>query len=182
MFYRNTIVALVILLMLASGCSRRRTRQFIVADAPTQSYEAGQWQIDPPSVVAFKDIVDLKSISDTSMFWVSLRAKRLRASEAISGPGLRIDSVCITFADDTSRYWRKPTRVAPYDAPGDDYERKIFDFFGDQGIVIPAAIDTIIVTFEALVAPGGDQETERYPLQIRMVRDEKALRVPLLQE
>jgi len=180
--HKYAIVTLAVLLVLSSGCSRRRTRQFIIVEPPTQGFHAGEWEIEPPSVVAFKDIVKLKRITDTTMFWVSMRAKRLRSAELGAGSDLRIDSVSITFAGDTSQYWRTPTRVAPYDAPGDDYERKLFDFFGDQGIVIPTGIDTIVVAFDAVAVPEGGESAEAFPIRVQMVRDEKSLRMLLLQQ
>lgn len=182
MTYKYAIVSLAVLLVLSSGCSRRRTRQFIITEPPAQGLAAGQWEIDPPSVVAFKDVVDVKHLADTTMFWVSLRARRLRSAETEESPDLLIDSISITFAGDTSRYWRRPTRVAPYEVPGDDYARKIFDFFGDQGIVIPANIDTIMVAFDAVTVSPGGGDSAKYPIQVQMIRDEESLRVPLLRQ
>lgn len=180
--HKSVLMVLALLMVLPGGCSRRRTRQFVVPESPPGVLEAGEWQIDPPTVVAFKDAVNLADIADTTMFWVTMRAKRLNTGSPGSNADLLIDSISISFAGDNTRYWRSPTRVAPYGSPGDDYTRKIFDFFGDQGIVIPAGIDTIVVAFDATVLSDGGEAKESYPFRVELVRDEISRKVPLLRE
>lgn len=182
MFQKIALILLVLLVLLTAGCSKRRTRQFILPDERAEGFRAGEWLIDAPSVIAFRDVINLKEITDTTMFWVSLRAKRPVAGDPDTGPDLLIDSISITFHGDNERYWRHPTRTAPFNKKGDDHIRKLFDFFGDQGIVIPAGIDTITVEFEAVSVFSDNQLREKQPVKILMVRDEQALRVPLLQE
>ena len=164
---------LLVAVLIAVSCSSRRTRQFIAEDPPDNSLQAGQWVIDLPSVIAFKDIVNLDKIADTTMFWVSMRAKKLRG---LSQDDLSIDSIKVSFLPGEEYYWRYPTRMAPYDAKGDKYVRKTFEFFGDQGIVIPIGVDQIFLEFEAVTSDI------KHPFKLKMVRDEKAAKVPLLRQ
>jgi hypothetical protein len=182
MLKQISIVMLLAMLVLATGCSKRRTRQFVVPDVKVEGYKAGDWLISKPAVIAFKDVIDLKDISDTTMFWISMRAKTPRESESDAAPDLVIDSIKVSFIPDGGEYWRKPTRSAPYGTPEDKFARKAFDFFGDQGIVIPAQIDSILVEFDAFALDGQGQIITVAPIAIRMVREEKQLSVPLLQE
>jgi hypothetical protein len=180
----STRVAILLILILLSlvACSKRRTRQFIVPDTKAVGSQAGAWTIAPPSVVAFRDVIDLDDISDTTMFWISFRAKKARTDEAIDQSDLIIDSVRISFRPDGAEFWRSPTRVASYGSDTEAFIRKAFDFFGDQGIVIPAGVDTIIVQFEALTRNEEGSLDGNYPIVVEMVRDESSLRVPLLQQ
>ncbi len=178
---KRLLVLLVLSMILAAGCSKRRTRQFIISDPPTAGFKAGEWTIAPPSVVAFKDVVDLDGIEDTTMFWISLRASRPASGDVVANEDLTIDSVKVSFLPDGEEFWRKPTRAAPYGGLGEAFIRKIFDFFGDQGIVIPNGVDRIMIEFEA-IETGGNQEPQVHPVRIEMIRDESALKVPLLQQ
>ncbi|UCE25067.1 MAG: hypothetical protein JSU74_03185 [Candidatus Zixiibacteriota bacterium] len=178
---KRLLVLCLLSLILAAGCSKRRTRQFIICDPPTAGFKAGEWTIAPPSVVAFKDVVNLDAIADTTMFWISLRASKPVSGDVPAGDDLIIDSVKVSFLPDGGEYWRIPTRAAPYSGAGEACLRKAFDFFGDQGIVIPAGVDRILVEFEA-IATGSDREKQTHPVRIEMMRDEAALRVPLLQQ
>lgn len=169
-------------LLLAAGCSTRRTRQFIVTDARIEGFRAGDWLISRPAVVAFKDVIDLEDISDTTMFWISMRAKRPKAADSDNTYDLVIDSIKVSFIPDGGEYWRKPTRSAPYGTDKDKFARKAFDFFGDQGIVIPSGVDSILVEFDAFALDGRGTVLVKAPVAVRMVREENKLKVPLLQE
>ena len=178
---RKTILLLVIIgLVVAVGCSRRRTRQFIVPEAAEEGYTVGEWTLEPPAVVAFKDVIKLDGIDDTTMFWVSLRAHRLRPKNPESDVDLIVDSVNVLFLPDNSTYWRIPTRAAKYGTPGSEEINKVFDFFGDQGIVIPSGIDIILLRFDAVSVAGENRTT--HPMEFRMIREEQMLKVPLLQQ
>ncbi len=178
---RKIILLLVIISLVGSlGCSKRRTRQFIVPETSEEGFAVGEWTLEPPAVIAFKDVIKLDGLDDTTMFWVSMRAHRPRPVSPGSDVDLVIDSVCVVFIRDSSTYWRIPTRAAQYGTPDDKQTHKVFDFFGDQGIVIPAGIDSIILRFDA-VSVNGEKRT-MHPMEFRMVRDEQMLKVPLLQQ
>ncbi len=179
---RRISALLLLLVMAAGGCSERRTRQFVPAEAQSASLQAGSWVISMPRVVAFKDVIDIKDISDTTMFWISMRAARLKGDASDPAADIRIDSLKVSFLPDGGEYWRKPTRSVAYGDPDEKYLRKAFDFFGDQGIVIPAGIDSILVEFSVLGMDDRGASVVSYPFEIRMVRDETALKVPLLQQ
>ncbi|UCG61833.1 MAG: hypothetical protein JSV52_00665 [Candidatus Zixiibacteriota bacterium] len=179
---KRVFILFLVSLVLIGGCSKRRTRQFIAADAKTDLLKAGSWVISTPSVIAFKDVVDLKGIADTTMFWISMRAARPRDDVSDSATDIEIDSLKVSLLPDGGEYWRKPTRSAAYGSPDEKYLRKAFDFFGDQGIVIPAEIWNITVQFVAVAKDESGDHVGEYPLEIHMIRDEKALKVPLLQQ
>ena len=112
MLNRISILVLLLSLVIAGGCSKRRTRQFIVPDTKVEGYMAGDWLISRPAVVAFKDVINLEDLSDTTMFWVSMRAKRLRELSDGLPTDIVIDSIKISLLPDGGEYWRKPTRSA----------------------------------------------------------------------
>ena len=169
-------------IVLFGGCSKRRTRQFVTAEAGAADLQAGSWVISNPAVVAFKDVIDVESVVDTTMFWISLRAARLKDDASDSATDIEIDSLKVSLLPDGGEYWRKPTRSAAYGTPDENYLRKAFDFFGDQGVVIPAEIWTISVQFVAVAKDENGNEVGEYPFEIKMIREEKDLKVPLLQQ
>ena len=177
---KTLITLMIVSLAVGLGCSKRRTRQFIVPEAATDGFTAGEWVLEAPSVVAFKDVIKLDDIQDTTMFWVSLRAHRPRPNNSTSDIDLNIDSVSVTFLPENIVYWRTPTRASQYGRPDDKEIKKLFDFFGDQGIVIPEGVDTILLGFDAVAVDGQNSST--YAMAFKMVREEQTLKVPLLQQ
>ena len=176
-------VFLVFILMLLSSCMSRRTRQFIVPEEiGITEVTAGGWILTPPRVVAFKDMIKLDDIKDTTMFWITLEAKHRQSEEQPVNSDLLIDSVMVSFIGFDSAYWRKPTRVAPFGQESWKYACKAFNFFGDQGVVIPMNVDSIYLDFTAVVLDKTDSSVVKYPVHFTLVREEKALKVPFLRE
>lgn len=181
---RNTAGAAVLLLIIvvAISCSKRRTREFIVDTYTPSPLHLDGWRLQDPDLIAFKDVIDLSVFDDTLMFWLNLRAERTLERGDTTAGDIFVDSVKITFVPGGEVSWRVPTRSAFYGVERWKSRSKLFDFFGDQGIVIPMAVDTVQVDFVARVIPVDGSGPVDHPVAIRMIRSETEQPVPLLRQ
>ena len=184
-----TVVTLV-------GCAVVRTRQFVLTPSETaKQLEAGGWQIQSPRVVAFREVVKLSSIPDTNQFYLSLRAQRAKKSDWHTN--LLIDSALFGYCVvnipqfntgdstgfrklDTTFFseWRHVTRAEQYSLDEWSYFSKEFDFFGDQGVVIPLDVWSLQVSFDAVVLDSSDGTRKDYPITLKLTREEDSTKVP----
>lgn len=172
------VVALALFAVLSSGCSPRRTRQFVVADHGSESVQVDGWSIEPPRVVAFKDAAKLDNIPDTTMFWITIRAKHPISNLGSPNTDLIIDSALVTFLSSGKKHWRLPTRAAAFGLPEWEYRHKVFDFYGGSGLVIPMSVDSIMLEFDAVLTGKPDSSISVQPVRFVMVRDEDSANLP----
>lgn len=179
---KGVALIFVITLVVSMSCSHLRTRQFIIIDNKSAEFDAGSWTIEPPRLVAFKNVIKLENIADTNTFWIAIKARHIRSEADTAKTDLVIDSVRVSLIPSGEHYWRKPTRIIPYEPPGSKFFYKAFDFYRDQGIVIPLGIDSVLLDFKAVLINNVDSALTEYPVRFKMVRDERTVQVPLLRQ
>ena len=97
------------------NCSLRRTRQFVVPkDASgvslTREVQVGEWTIRPPVLTAYRGVIDMSSVANENMFWITIRADHPEQKNGETLADLRIDSVKVTFLPDGETFWRASSR------------------------------------------------------------------------
>lgn len=176
---RLYLLALILLatLLLSLSCSQRLTKQFIYPriskEIAAPEKNIGEWLLEHPSVIAYKHKVKIIDIENQNQYWVTLRAKHFRGKNKPVKEDLKIDSIVLTLYPGEEIFVRFPTRAVSYDSRNGKDILKAFDFFGDQGVVIPPDISSILFSFEASIVIN-DKVTESKLFEYKMLKDESS--------
>ncbi len=92
---------------------------------------------------------------------------------------LSIDSVGLEFIEIDSTVWRTPTRVVPY-KQSKDQTYLAFDFFKDEGIMIPNSVLKIRVFFDAVLIDTVTNSRKSHPVSFTMNREEISQMTPFM--
>lgn len=177
---KNLFVILLLSVLVMSGCAELKTRQFVVPVPPDQkdadSYVFGEWEILPPSLVAFKNQKDISTINYPHTFWLAFRAEHDVDDNKSLLDSLLIDTVTIELIDESGHivetFYRVPSRTSIVKNNRGSKYMAIFDFYEDQGVHIPQSIKQVKLrtTFKT--------DAVSKELFIDMIRDEGEKSIP----
>lgn len=165
------VVLILMLFLFINSCTERMTKQFIAEQTGEEvvNFQVKNWVVHSPSLVAFKNkkVESIKNIP--YKFWLQLKVNSIKSDQLSNH--FKIDSVGLKYAETDSILWRKPTRVVTYKETKE--QRFIaFDFFRDEGILIPDSVMNLKLFFDAVLVNKNDSLEEKFPVSFEMFRSE----------
>ncbi|NOY88265.1 MAG: hypothetical protein GXO93_02600 [FCB group bacterium] len=178
---KNIIYSAILLsFVLVLSCTSLRTRQFIAYDMVPKADKFEGWKFESPQLVAFKEVSKLDSISDTNMFWLTVIAYHEPFDNKKLVNDLIVDSALFTLFPDSNQVWRYPSRMSPYQSNNGKRQFKAFNFYGEQGVVIPLTCQEVnLKLFFRLIHQNGSTIKSDF-LSYKMSRYEKNNKVPFM--
>ena len=164
---------------LLTSCTERMTKQFVVSQKSDSEIEkAGNWNIEKPQLIAFKQRAVDDIPDDSLTFWLTVRAFETKNSS--SNNTLSIDSIGLKFIDLDYTVWRVPSRIVPFRKSGKNY--LAFDFFRDQGVEIPNSVTSLQLFFDAIIIDTITNKQSSHEVLYKMSRFESLELMPFMIE
>ena len=178
------LLSLVVLISVLS-CSTRLTRQFILPvlseGKKHPEKDIAGWKIKISGFSAYKNVIKIEQIENPNRFWLTISASHKQSKKEPVQSDIKIDSVIIRFLPDNEEFVLKPTREYSFNSNNGKHKIKGFDFFEDQGLIIPLSINSILLSFIAVIEKDNEIITEE-TIEYKMIRSEQESDVPFLQQ
>jgi hypothetical protein len=161
------------------------TKEFIAvlpAEAEEdQVIEFYNWELEPPRVVAYKGTAKIEEVRNPNLFWTTLTVRTPFIKGTYLDQDVIIDSIYFEFYDSDTPIAKAPSRVAKFVDNGENYNYKVFNFFGDSGIMIPPMSSNITLSFTAKIVNSDEEVINTKEFSIDMFLNEKESSIPFME-
>jgi hypothetical protein len=181
---KQLIVLLMISSIMISGCTTMMTKEFIPIMPSNESgeevIEFYNWELEAPKLIAYKGTAKIEEVRDPNLFWTTLYVRTPFIKGLYLDEDVIIDSIYFEFFSSDSQIVRTPSRVAKYVDNGENYNYKVFNFFGDSGIVIPPTNSDVTLSFTAKIVNSNEEVIHTKEFSIELFLNETETSIPFM--